>query len=104
MSRVDATPAELAHAQACLNNARNELLNQANHLVMNAGFVNKDEKLLGVIAVLIGAAQLAALSQPGLYALFKAACADMARSNREEVVTRSFTEMGPEVWGGGADQ
>ena len=98
--RVEATTAELKAVGDKMDTLRTELMRHATAGAHAAGFAKKDENGMGALMCLIGAAQRLALTHRALYVIFKSLCADMANSEADAVVTRAWSEMGPEATGG----
>ena len=95
MSRVEATPAQLAVTQAQMQGLRESLLTHAVQGATAAGFQDHETRVLATMMTLIGAAQMYALTHRSLYAVFKALCQDMANSQADAAVTARF-DLGPE--------
>jgi hypothetical protein len=100
MSRAEATPAELKHAAAAMDTLKTELMRHAHAGANQAGFQKADENAMAALMILIGAAQRYALQSRQHYQIFKSLCADMAASEADAVVTRAWSEMGPEATNG----
>ena len=99
MSRVEATPGQLAVTQAQMQGLRESLLTHAIKGATAAGFADHETRVLATMMTLIGAAQMYALTHRSLYAVFKALCLDMANSQADATVTARF-DLGPEYRGG----
>ena len=95
--RVEATTAELKAVGDKMDTLRTELMRHAHAGAQAAGFQKTDECALASFMVLVGAAQRYALQSRQHYQIFKTICADMAASEADAVVTRAWSEMGPEA-------
>ncbi len=101
MSFRDVSPAQLAVVQAMMQSLREQLLAHAREGAANAGFTgDRQAQTLAVMMTLMGAAQLAALEDRRLYAVFRALAQDMANSTADAPIARRLDDLGPEIFSG----
>jgi hypothetical protein len=103
-SMTDRTPHELGIVAQIMQTARNDLSRQALNDAHSAGFFTDDEGRMGGMMILVGAAQLLALSaapeaRAKLWLVFTHLCKDMALSKANSAEQRLLNDFGPEMFG-----
>lgn len=98
-----ATEQELDIVGKQLQGLREEIMRQAVSGAVAAGFADRHARFIAVQAVLLGAAQLYAMTfhgSLGLFEVHKSMCAVMATADPKQIVARNFS-LGDEAAAGG---
>lgn len=94
------TPAQLKLIQDGISLLRERLAKDAQAGAEAAGFADTGTRNLAALMACIGAAQLMALTDTRLYAIFRMLCLSMASVSSADAVAAKIDEMGPEMFGG----